>query len=62
MPVLIVKTSEGMRPVVGDKVVLEDDGLKAVYSHGWTARAREPTSTKKKGVVRRIIDFLKRNV
>jgi hypothetical protein len=59
MSVLMVKTSGGMKPVDGNKLVLEEDGLKAVHSSVWTARPREPTAPKK-GLIRRIIDLLTR--
>ncbi len=61
MPILMVKTKEGMRPKdFGNKLVLEEDGLHAVETSQWTAGpARDPTP-KKPGFIRRLLErFIK---
>jgi hypothetical protein len=55
MPILMVKTKDGMRPVDGNKLVLEDDGLHAVHSSVWTARPGRDPTPKRPGFIRRLI-------
>jgi len=60
MPVKVMKTKAGMVPVGGNRIVLEDDGLRVVKTVNYTASpARDPTA-KKPGLIRRILAMLKR--
>ena len=55
MPVQMVKTSQGMKPVSGDKLVLEEEGLRVVGTVAYAAGpVRDPTQ-KRPGLIRRLL-------